>query len=268
MPGDSSRSISLESITVTAAGTLFTSTPVPDSPVPDSGVREKTSIVGSTTVALESAGAAGAFWASAEDAPNAKTPKAISEKASPLQRNPPLLPSSPSTPLSLVVFIQRRRNGSWWTDRQGRTIESCILFPFLSAITSKLAYPSIVRYYIYSNNFRADFRHICHFIPAAAKRIVATRLAPCPRRSKSARRNLCGVRWTIAIFAWCVGRFRNPPRSSRCLVSAAAIRRSTKSPSISRDGRLSVVWRARTASTCSSARARSRRSSRFVRITS
>jgi hypothetical protein len=67
---------------------LFTSTPVPDSPVPDSGVSEKTSIVGSATVAPEPAGAAGAFWARAEDAPNAKIPKVISEKRAPRNATP------------------------------------------------------------------------------------------------------------------------------------------------------------------------------------
>jgi hypothetical protein len=166
----------LESITVTAAGTLFTSTPVPDSPGPDSGVREKTSIVGSTTVAPEAAGAAGAFWARAEDAPNAKIPKVISEKRAPCNATPLFCPVRRSTPLSLVVFFQRRRNGWRWTDRQGK-IESCILFPFLSAPFSKLAYPSIVRYFIYSNDFRAKFPAHLPFYPGRGEKIVAMRLA-------------------------------------------------------------------------------------------
>ena len=61
--------------TVTAAGTLSMSTPVPDS-----GVVEKTSIVGSTTVAPELAGAAEAFWARAEGAPSANPATAVNAK--------------------------------------------------------------------------------------------------------------------------------------------------------------------------------------------
>src|ERR1700677_2579064 len=82
MLGELVRSICRESIMVTADGTLSTSTPVPDI-----GVVEKTSIVGSTTLPPDAAGAA--FWARADDALKTTIPIDMDRKRNPCTSVPP-----------------------------------------------------------------------------------------------------------------------------------------------------------------------------------